>query len=1019
MRISRQTYPYFFTCFCVFFLLFEVASYAQLTPEQPYNRFQYRKLKWRTYHTEAYHIYFPYGYDSLCRYVAAELPEAMERIKHRMVTTLLEPPNVVIYPSNTHLYESNIGLYEIEHKALPTFVMKGNRTVLFYTGSHKDLKEQLYEALVRNIWESQMQADITQQATGSTDAIPSWFREGAIRFFAHHWTAQAEDELRRSFQDNNFHNWQEVIAYQPRLSGQAFCYFLSDRYYEQAVQQLFNMLKKKRDLRRSVRLIAKQELDSLYILCFDYYKKRFSPYLKDRDKKVEPEVSFKHKKGIVTRVTTDPVQDNITYVVYRNNKRKVYNYNIATQHTAKITTYKLPPWINDYSRDEYPLLNWEYNKNILVTRPVKKEMKIDKYSPMGGSLFDDYITGIDGITNIQPAAYNSYRLSGFRKGQSDIVEYEPGREKYLPITNDDYDDTYLADDIMERYFFLSARHIEGDTTDVLAQGIYTGQGTSVKAIVADTTGYIQWSKPQTISNSKILATHTKYGIERWAVVNTNGSFQTLGPYDQSQYAQAKQSISRFHKDRDSIHVTTQPFKQWVNSNKTNDKTSGWLRDYYKRATARAKEDSLIAASRKNDQYSFLKDILITKDAKEEQQKKEDSIASSLDYNPGKVKPYILQLHGAYFSATANNDYFINRYQPYLNYQGQFKFPEIGAMLQAGFTDLFENHHIGIGFRIPTATEGSDFFVNYKNTAKNLDWGLTYFRKVETVQPDAQRMWVDDSGNRYPNLTKVKTHYYEVSLRYPITYYLSVGFDQAFRNDRTIFLATDNYSLPFEDIKGLWSISTLSVKQYKLRPTLPLLHKGYTAGLYLDGFNSFSQKGGALYGIQAHAEYHLPIYRYITLVTQAGAGHSGGADHILYNIAGLDNNVTVKTDSSVHFPQDAPYAFQTLITPLRGFLQNTLYGNQYALLNADVYFPIFQTLIPIETPLSFINNLQLGSFTDLGTAKETWQEPELKQGWAWSYGLSARSTLAGYQIRCDLAWPGGFDKKPLFYFSLKM
>lgn len=137
------------------------------------------------------------------------------------------------------------------------------------------------------------------------------------------------------------------------------------------------------------------------------------------------------------------------------------------------------------------------------------------------------------------------------------------------------------------------------------------------------------------------------------------------------------------------------------------------------------------------------------------------------------------------------------------------------------------------------------------------------------------------------------------------------------------------------------------------------------------------------------------------------------------MGGVDNNVTVRIDSSILFPQSAPYSFQKLITPFRGYLQNTITGNQYALLNMDVYFPIFETLYPLETPLSSINHLQLGLFTDIGATRTTWQKPVTTSGWKCSYGLSARTKLAGYPIRVDLAWPGTFNQKPVWYFSLKL
>ena len=43
-------------------------------------------------------------------------------------------------------------------------------------------------------------------------------------------------------------------------------------------------------------------------------------------------------------------------------------------------------------------------------------------------------------------------------------------------------------------------------------------------------------------------------------------------------------------------------------------------------------------------------------------------------------------------------------------------------------------------------------------------------------------------------------------------------------------------------------------------------------------------------------------------------------------------------------------------PFRGYYQYTLYGNHYTQANVDVYFPIFQTLVPVETALSVINNI---------------------------------------------------------------
>ncbi len=435
--------------------------------------------------------------------------------------------------------------------------------------------------------------------------------------------------------------------------------------------------------------------------------------------------------------------------------------------------------------------------------------------------------------------------------------------------------------------------------------------------------------------------------------------------------------------------------------------------------AHAKEDSLLRRGKDTAHY-FLDDVFSSKNFEDaSKSKKKGRKGKSKFYGDANVEPYVLQLHSAYFTAQVNNDYFINRYQPYLNYQGEFKFPEVGGITRGGFTDLLENHHFTIAYKLPAANEGSDFFVRYENAQKKVDWGLSYFRKVETLKPDDKRNWVDENGNKYPGNAKGKTHNYELFLEYPLSYNSYLGFQQALRQDKTIFLATDKYSLDFLPIQSAWAITTMSYHLDKLKKTIPGLFKGYEAEAQIDLFKGFSQSEVFGFGSNIKFCYHLPMYKLITLVTQLQTGYSGGDAKVLYNMGGTDNNVTPQTDTSVHFAQNAPYAFQTLVTPFRGYYQNSLYGTQFFLANLDLYFPIFQTMIPIETPLPLINSLQLGAFTDIGTAKEKWYGYAPQGKWLQSYGISARTTLAGYPLRFDLAWPCTFSKKPVWYLSLKL
>jgi hypothetical protein len=1025
---SKHKNTYFFaskliSIFCL--LILSIHGYGQ--QEQRYNRFQYHKYKWRAFHTKAFHIYFPAGYDSLCAFVTRELPFAMKKVKRNMTTTLLKEPSVIIYPSQDQLYESNIGLYEQENYPFPTFLSTGNRMVLAYTGDYVDLKEQLYETIARSIWDNQLKEDVKDQLKGSeanNKAVPFWLKEGAIKYFAHQWPVNSEDALKRSFQQKDFQNWEASISYQPRLSGQAFCYFLNQQYYPQAVTQLYQQLKKK-NFQRSLRLITKKPMDSVFSQCLQFYKVRFALATKDTNNTdtTSEKVVFKipYKKGILRYLQLNEDKTMAAYILSRNNTRTAYVCNLQSGSRNKITSYKLPPWINDYSNDQYPLVKWSGN-DLVIAIPEKGKMVLKNYTIAGSVYNKNILTGADGINNMQVDDGTEYMLNAFRKGQSDIVGYSRATDRYTPYTSDVFDDGAFAISKSGPIIFQSNRpekELKRRDTVRLKPGLYSVQGKATTPVITDTIPYNKWDKPLSINSNRILATNKLDGTEKIALLNpSDNGYTQLTAYAPPQYLSKTNEMVFYNAGKDSITITATNADEWISNNKNNDAGSPWLNDYLKTAAEQARIDSILKAA-KDDNPSFLESILVPKNAKEKSKQREDSINRSLDYNPKRVKPYVLQLHSAYFTAKINNDYFINRYQPYLNYQGQFKFPELGGMVQGGFTDLLENHHINIAFRLPAASEGSDFFFKYENTAKKWDWSLSYFRKVESLQPDNKKEWVNESGDRYPASAKVKTHYYELSLKYPITYYLSAGLQTAVRNDRTIFLATEDYSLTFEDIKSLWSINTLNLSLNKIKPTIPLLNKGYRGKVLLDVFKGLSQQEPALMGMQVQGTYHLPIYKYITLVAQGKAGYSAGDNYLLYNLGGTDNNVAPKRDTSVQFPQLAPYAFQTLITPFRGHLQNSLYGNQFAVVNADVYFPLFQTLIPIETPLNFINLLQPGLFADAGTAKESWDKTAVSKGWLWSYGMSLRTTLANYPLRLDVAWPGTFGKKPVWYFSLNL
>jgi hypothetical protein len=136
--------------------------------------------------------------------------------------------------------------------------------------------------------------------------------------------------------------------------------------------------------------------------------------------------------------------------------------------------------------------------------------------------------------------------------------------------------------------------------------------------------------------------------------------------------------------------------------------------------------------------------------------------------------------------------------------------------------------------------------------------------------------------------------------------------------------------------------------------------------------------------------------------------------------------------------DQNYAFQSLAVNMRGYIQNVANGNNAVVLNSEFRLPVVSTFFDRVLNNSFLNNFQLVQFIDLGTA---WngayngiKRPQVAYGtdpvrvtvkaggigpFAGGYGFGARSTLLGYFLKFDAAWPMNtfFKGKPIMYFAL--
>ena len=416
----------------------------------------------------------------------------------------------------------------------------------------------------------------------------------------------------------------------------------------------------------------------------------------------------------------------------------------------------------------------------------------------------------------------------------------------------------------------------------------------------------------------------------------------------------------------------------------------------------------------------------------------------------------------YGSAGFNNSVLINRYQPYQGGSGPIMLNSgspLNGLIRLGTSDLLEDIKITGGFKIGTNLKDNEWLLNYQNLKRRVDWGLTYYRNVQSlsfVTGGASPVFLN--GKQFTNL-------YQANISYPFDETKSIRLSTGIRADNQVVNASLQLpqTLLIDNNLTLYQTSHLEFVYDNSIATAQNIYNGARAKVYAD-FNRQINKvqfanGPNTYNVGFDARYYYPIYRNFIWAGRAAGDFSFGNQKLIYYLGGVDGwlmfgNNTKKDGSDKYFINDntpAPdqdYAFQSLAVNMRGFIQNIASGNNAVVINSEFRLPVFTTLFDKTINNAFVRNFQLTQFIDLGTA---WnggfkgiKRPNIpynsaanpnfpndpgpvtvrvKAGgigpFAGGYGFGARSTLLGYFVKFDAAWQmnGFFKGKPQTYISL--
>jgi hypothetical protein len=283
-------------------------------------------------------------------------------------------------------------------------------------------------------------------------------------------------------------------------------------------------------------------------------------------------------------------------------------------------------------------------------------------------------------------------------------------------------------------------------------------------------------------------------------------------------------------------------------------------------------------------------------------------------------------------------------------------PGLNGLIKIGMTDLLEDRKIVGGFRLGGDLNSNEFMLSYDDRTHRLDKQLVLHR--ESLLNIAQ------GGG-----SLLKEHMDEViyRLRWPLSEVARIGGSMTYRNDQTVYLATDDLNLSRPNNYENWGIAEL---EYVFDNTIKRglnLYNGLRMKIFTEYYKQIDASKSNMNVVGIDVRYYQKIHRDLIWANRFAASTSFGNKKLIYYMGGVDNWFNPKFDNSVRIATDQNYAYQTIATPMRGFYQNIRNGNTFALLNSEIRWPIFRYLISRPIKSDFINNFQVIGFGDLGTA----------------------------------------------------
>lgn len=358
----------------------------------------------------------------------------------------------------------------------------------------------------------------------------------------------------------------------------------------------------------------------------------------------------------------------------------------------------------------------------------------------------------------------------------------------------------------------------------------------------------------------------------------------------------------------------------------------------------------------------------------------------------------------------DNTFATSFYQPFSGPASSF--PGLSGLIKIAASDLHENRKWVGGMRLAGSLQNSTFVLSHQDLERKVDrqWII-------------ERQGNEGLDNDLGALTRTHTHAVHYRRTLPFSETMSVRAQLTYRLDRTALLATDPFNASRDDLYRQGIGGTISWVFDDSRIRTLNIRSGTRAKAWFEMLTPPDGEGDMLLVAGFDARRYIPLYRRVTLCLRAAGNSSFGERGLLHYLGGVHESLIPTIDGAMPLPP-GNFAYQTVATPMRGFVRNARNGTSFAVANAEIRLPVFATLLPKKSLSPLMEHFQAVGFFDIGSAwtgsdpysdENAFNSTTLEQypvsitvdnnrePIIWDFGFGLRSQLLGYFVRADWGW----------------